>query len=69
MSRNIRGFLYASDGSESGSHIPNLPCTPSRGYLGSRRSRGRNYYHTLAIAAPAISFKLTIMLTMGMSPF
>ena len=23
---------------------PHLPCTPSRGYLGSRRSRGRNYH-------------------------
>ena len=23
---------------------PNLPCSPSRGYLGGRRSRGRNYH-------------------------
>ena len=40
-----------------------LPCSPSRGYLSGRRSRGRDY--TISLAAPAMSFKLT----MGMSPF
>ena len=30
---------------------------PLRGYLGSRRSRGRNYH--ILLAAPAMSFKLT----------
>ena len=46
---------------------PDLPCSPSRGFLGSRRSRGRDYHisrrtrHELQ--------ELTMGHAMGMSPF
>ena len=44
---------------------PHLPCTPSRGYLGSRRSRGRNYRTPRRSRHELQAHQLT----MGMSPF